>query len=271
MPRYAPDGTFEGYVGGCLDIHDQKEAAEKVRIADDMKRLMKAQDEERRRIARELHDSAGQTLTVLGLSLAELVERAQVIAPELAKEGKEIEEVVQQLHREIRTTSYLLHPPLLDECGLASALNMYIQGLAERSPIVITLDVAANVGRLPSDMELAIFRLVQECLTNIYRHSGSKTALIRLTRDHESVRIEVQDNGRGIPPERLLDIESHGSGIGIRGIRERLRQFHGEMKIESNGSGTSVTVSIPMPKEARSQDSPQFALKAVHEKFSTLG
>ena len=133
VPRYAPDGTFEGYVGACLDIHDQKEAAEKIRIADDMTRLMKAQDEERRRIARELHDSAGQTLTVLGLSLNQLVERAKVIAPELIREAKEIEGVVQQLHREIRTTSYLLHPPLLDECGLASALNMYVEGLAERS------------------------------------------------------------------------------------------------------------------------------------------
>jgi PAS domain S-box-containing protein len=255
VPRYAPDGTFEGYVGGCLDIHDQKEAAEKVRIADDMTRLMKAQDEERRRIARELHDSAGQTLTVLGLSLAQLVERAQVIAPELAKEGKEIEGVVQQLQREIRTTSYLLHPPLLDECGLASALNMYVEGLAERSHVAITLDVAADVGRLPRDMELAIFRLVQECLTNIHRHSGSETALIRLVRDGESVRTEVRDHGKGISPGRLSEIRSHGSGVGIRGIRERIRQFQGEMKIESNGSGTSVIVSIPMPKEARSADS----------------
>ncbi|HTU41976.1 MAG TPA: PAS domain S-box protein [Candidatus Aquilonibacter sp.] len=255
VPRYAPDGTFEGYVGGCLDIHDQKDAAEKVRIADDMTRLMKVQDEERRRIARELHDSAGQTLTVLGLSLAQLVERAQVIAPELAKEGKEIEEVVRQLHREIRTTSYLLHPPLLDECGLASALNMYVEGLAERSDVAITLDVAADVGRLPSDLELVSFRVVQECLTNIYRHSGSKTALIRVTRKAESVRTEVQDQGRGISPERLVDIQSHRAGVGIRGIRERIRQVHGEMKIESNSSGTSVIVTIPMPKEARSADS----------------
>jgi PAS domain S-box-containing protein len=254
VPRYAPDGTFEGYVGACLDIHDQKEAAEKVRIADDMARLMKAQDEERRRIARELHDSAGQTLTVLGLSLAALVERAQVIAPELAKEGKEIEGIVQQLHREIRTTSYLLHPPLLDECGLASALSCYVEGLAGRSDVAVTLDIAANVGRLPGDIELAIFRLVQECLTNIHRHSGSKTALIRLTRDRESIRTEVRDHGKGISPERLLEIQSQGSGVGIRGIRERLRHFHGEMKIESNGSGTSVIVSIPIPRQARSAD-----------------
>jgi PAS domain S-box-containing protein len=254
VPRYAPDGTFEGYVGACLDIHDQKEAAEKVRIADDVTLLMKVQDEERRRIARDLHDSAGQTLTVLGLSLAQLVERAQVIAPELAKEGKEIEEIVQQLHREIRTASYLLHPPLLDECGLASALNWYVEGLAGRSDVAITLDVAANVGRLPDDIELAIFRLVQECLTNIHRHSASKTALIRLTRERESIRTEVRDRGKGISPERLLEIQSHGSGVGMRGIRERIRQFHGEMKIESNGSGTSVVVTIPLPKGTRSAD-----------------
>jgi signal transduction histidine kinase len=161
---------------------------------------------------------------------------------------------VSQLQREIRTTSYLLHPPLLDECGLASALSMYVEGLAERSHVAITLDVAANVGRLPRDMELAVFRLVQECLTNIHRHSGSKTALIRVAREGESVRTEVWDYGNGMSPGRLLEIQSHGSGVGIRGIRERIRQFHGEMKIESNGSGTSVIVSIPMPKEVRSTD-----------------
>jgi len=255
VPRYAPDGTFEGYVGACLDIHDQREAAEKVRIAHDMTRLLKAQDEERRRIARELHDSAGQTLAVLGMSLAQLVRRAEGTAPELAKEGTAIEAMVQQLHREIRTTSYLLHPPLLDESGLASALTLYVEGLAERSHVAITLDVADNVGRLPSDMELAVFRLVQECLTNIHRHSGSKTAHIRVARERDSVRVEVQDDGKGISPERLLEIQSHGAGVGIRGIRERIRQFHGEMKIESNGSGSWVIVSIPMPREVPSADS----------------
>jgi PAS domain S-box-containing protein len=258
VPRYAPDGTFEGYVGGCLDIHDQKAAGEKVRIAEDMTRLMKAQDEERRRMAREFHDSAGQTLALLGISLAQLIRRVEGIAPELAGKGKEIAAMVQQLHSEIRTTSYLLHPPLLDEIGLASALSCYIEGLAERSHLAITLDVADNVGRLPSDMELAIFRLVQECLTNIHRHSDSKTALIRIGLEGESVRIQVQDHGKGISPERLLEIQSHGSGVGIMGIRERIRQFHGEMKIESNGSGTSVIVSIPVPKVDASADSEQW-------------
>ena len=254
VPRYTPDGMFEGYVGACLDIHDQKEATEQIRIADDMTRVMRAQDDERRRIARELHDSAGQTLAVLGMNLAQLVRRVEVTAPQLAKEGKEIEAMVQQLHREIRTTSYLLHPPLLDETGLASALSWYVEGLAQRSHVAITLDIADNVGRLPSDMELAIFRLVQECLTNIHRHSGSQIALIRIGREGESVRIEVRDHGKGISPERLVEIQSHGSGVGIRGIRERIRHFHGELKIESNASGTSVIVSIPMPKETCEAD-----------------
>jgi PAS domain S-box-containing protein len=252
VPRYAPDGTFEGYVGGCLDIQFQKEAAEKVRIAEDMTRLMKAQDEERRHIARELHDSAGQTLAVLNMRLGQLIQRADGIVPELAREGKSIEEIVHQLTREIRTASYLLHPPLLDETGLGSALGWYVDGLAERSHIRIKLEVAGDVGRLPSDMELAIFRVVQECLTNVHRHSGSETALIRVVRDEESVRTEVQDHGKGISAERLLEIQSHGSGVGLRGIRERIRPFHGEMKIESNGSGTSVIVRIPIPREARS-------------------
>jgi signal transduction histidine kinase len=226
------------------------QAAEKVRIADETLRLMKIQDEERRRIARELHDSAGQTLTVLGLSLAQLVKRAEASAADLAEEGKEIEQVVQQLHREIRTTSYLLHPPSLDECGLASALSWYVQGVTERSGLAITLSIAEDFGRLPSDMELAIFRVVQECLTNIHRHAESKTASIRLAHEKGSVWIEVEDRGKGISSERLAKIESRGSGVGISGIRERLYQFHGKMKIESNGSGTKVFASIPVPDEA---------------------
>ena len=254
VPRYKPDGTFEGYVGACLDIHDRKEAAEKIRIADDSLRLMKAQDEERRRIAREFHDSAGQTLTVLGLSLAQLVQKAEMIAPELAKEGKEIEEVVQQLHREIRTTSYLLHPPLLDEAGVKPALSWYVQGVAERSGIAIDLNISEDFGRLPAEIELAIFRVVQECLTNIHRHAASKTAYIRVTRKKASVCIEVRDEGKGMSPQRLAEIQSRGCGVGIGGIRERLRRFHGEMKIESNGSGTTVSATIPIPTEAPLED-----------------
>ncbi|HZC24996.1 MAG TPA: PAS domain S-box protein [Candidatus Binatia bacterium] len=249
VPRFKPDGTFEGYVGACLDIHDRKSAAERIRVADQALRLMKLLDEERRRIARELHDSAGQTLTVLGLSLAQLVQRAETIAPDLAQEGKQIEEVVQQLHREIRTTSYLLHPPLLDEAGLKSALRWYVQGVTERSEIAIELDIAEDFGRLPADMELTIFRIVQECLTNIHRHAESKTARIRVARDKASVYLEIRDDGKGISPERLREILKQGSGVGIAGIRERLRQFQAELKLESNASGTIVSATIPIPNQ----------------------
>jgi PAS domain S-box-containing protein len=218
-------------------------------------RLLHLQDEERRHVARELHDSAGQTLTVVGISLAQLGHEAERAAPGVAKKVEEVQDLVQQLHREIRTTSYLLHPPLLDESGLSSALNWYIQGLTERSSLDIKLEIAQEVGRLPSDMELAIFRFVQECLTNVHRHSESASARIRLYVERDLVQVQVTDQGKGMPPERLTEIQSGGSGVGIRGMHERLRQFGGMMKIESSESGTSVLASIPIPKESQPTES----------------
>jgi signal transduction histidine kinase len=152
---------------------------------------------------------------------------------------------VQQLHREIRTTSYLLHPPLLDESGLPFALNWYIEGLRERSEVAISLCMSEEIGRLPCDMELAIFRVVQECLTNIHRHSGSKTALIRLARDAEQIVVEVQDTGKGMPPEKLAELQLGGLGVGIRGMRERVSRLGGELRIESDNSGTRISLTIP--------------------------
>ena len=213
-------------------------------------RLLQAQDEERRRIARELHDSAGQTLTVLGMNIAQLVQKTGRTAPELAIEAEAIQEMVQQLHRDIRTTSYLLHPPLLDENGLYSALNWYTQGIVERSNLEIKLDIPQDFGRLPREMELVVFRLVQECLTNIHRHSGSHTANIRIARQEGQIVVEIQDCGQGMPAQRLSEIQSGGSGVGIRGMRERLSQFNGKMKIESDNTGTRISVSIPAPKSA---------------------
>jgi PAS domain S-box-containing protein len=218
--------------------------------------LLRAQEEERRHIARELHDSAGQTLTVLGMNLAQLVQKAGRTVPELAAEAEVTQEMVQQLHRDIRTTSYLLHPPLLDENGLYSALNWYTQGLVERSALKICLEIPQDFGRLPRDMELAVFRLVQECLTNIHRHSGSETARIRITRDTTQVLVQIQDTGRGMSLERLAEIQAGGAGVGIRGMQERLRQFEAEMRIESDAGGTRVSVTIPVPKVAKSEDKP---------------
>jgi two-component system, NarL family, sensor kinase len=209
-------------------------------------RLLQIQDEERRRVARDLHDSAGQMVTALDLELGSLSEEIRRDAPHLGKKLESFQNLVQQLHREIRTTSYLLHPPLLDEAGLNSALSWYVQGVSQRSGIEIQLDVAEGFGRLPRDLELAIFRLVQESLTNIHRHSESKTAAIRLEHRDETVSVEIQDEGKGIAAERLEKILEGGSGVGISGMRERLRQFGGELQIESGASGTRVSVSIPV-------------------------
>jgi two-component system sensor histidine kinase UhpB len=217
-------------------------------------RLMETRDVERRHIARELHDSAGQTLAVLAMSLAALTEQTSG-NPALTKSVNSAEELVQHLSNEIRTTSYLLHPPMLDETGLPSALSWYVQGVEERSGLKIGLRIPDNFGRLPSEMELLIFRLVQECLTNIHRHSGSKTAQIEIAREGENVHVAVQDQGAGMSPQRLAEIQSHGTGVGIRGMRERVRHFHGDLVIESNGSGTRIYASVPLKARHTSDES----------------
>ncbi|MGA1986036.1 MAG: PAS domain-containing protein [Candidatus Sulfotelmatobacter sp.] len=208
-------------------------------------RMMAVQDEERRRIARDLHDSSGQLLAVIDMQLDTLAEDLRKAAPQFSEQVEETERLVEQLQKEIRTTSYLLHPPLLDEAGLFSALSWYVEGLNKRSNVRIALEIAPNFGRLPRDIELAVFRLVQESLANVYRHSGSETAMIRIVRGEGTVNVEVQDRGKGIASKKLVEILSEGSGVGIRGMRERLRQFSGELKIESGENGTRVSVSIP--------------------------
>lgn len=232
----------------------EQRTAELVKQSEDIRnlsaQLLQIQDEERRHIARELHDSAGQTLAVLGMNLGQLTEQAKTKAPDIARQAETSEGLVQQLQQEIRTASYLLHPPLLDETGLTSALGWYTQGLRERTGLNIALDVPEDFGRIQRDIELVVFRLVQECLTNIHRHSGSKTAAIRLTRESDTVVLEVRDKGKGISSERLAEIQSGGSGVGIRGMRERVAQFSGTMRIDSNGSGTGVYVAIPIAKTA---------------------
>jgi len=211
--------------------------------------LLQTQDEERRHIARELHDSASQVLTLLSMSLAALLESVKQKAPELMESVVQSDRLVQQLTREIRTTSYLLHPPLLDEVGLSDSLSWYIDGLRQRSELKIDFNISEEFGRLPRDMELAVFRLVQECLTNIHRHSGSKVAYIQISREPQCVSVQVRDRGKGISPAKLAEIQTNGSGIGIRGMRERLRQFHGEMTIESSGGGTTIFGTIPLFEE----------------------
>ena len=227
--------------------------------------LLQLQDEERRRIARELHDSAGQTLTALGMNLATVVQYSKKASPKLAAIAEEGQELVRELSREIRTTSYLLHPPLLDESGLSEALSYYIEGLRERSGLEITQAIDEDLGRLSREMELAIFRIVQECLTNVHRHSGSKVAAIRLKRDDRNIFLEVADGGSGISAEKLVEIQSHRSGVGIRGMRERVMQFGGKMDIESKERGTRILIMLPFARNsgAKAEESDQRAEAAV--------
>jgi signal transduction histidine kinase len=179
------------------------------------------------------------------MNLARLAQDAKHDPAQLAKDVNDAQDLVQHLTQEIRTTSYLLHPPLLDESGLSSALQWYVQGLAERSGLDIDLKIADNFERLAPEMELVIFRLVQECLTNIHRHSGSKTALIRVAREPDKIYVEVRDHGKGMSQERLAEVQSQGIGVGIRGMRERMRQLHGELTIESNALGTRIFATLP--------------------------
>jgi len=215
------------------------------RLRDLSGRVLLIQDQERRHIARELHDSAGQTLVALGMNLAQLSVVAKDNPAQFAKDVKQAQDLVQHLTKEIRTTSYLLHPPMLDESGLSYALQWYVQGLAERSELKIELKIAEKFERLSPELELVIFRLVQECLTNIHRHSGSKTALIRVVRDADKIHVEVQDHGNGMSPERFAEVQSQGTGVGIRGMRERVRQVQGELTIESNALGTKISAIFP--------------------------
>jgi PAS domain S-box-containing protein len=225
--------------------------------------LLRTQDEERRHIARELHDSAGQTLAVLGMNLATIIENARKQAPDIVETAEQTHEILEELTKEIRTTSYLLHPPLLDENGLPAALSWYIRGLSERSGLDIAFSISEEFGRLPRDMELVVFRLVQEGLTNIHRHSGSKRAIIRIVRDSDRVLIEVRDQGKGIPKEKLAQIQYGRAGVGIRGMRERLRQFQGEMILDSTGSGTTVVVTIPVSREIASSKANEEPLESA--------
>jgi len=162
------------------------------------------------------------------------------------------ENLVRDMSKEVRTISHLLHPPLLDEAGLASALRWYVDGFVQRSRIQVDLDLPEDFPRLPSEVETAIFRVVQECLTNIHRHSGSPVAKIRVRQQHEQILVDIEDQGKGIPLEKREELATSGTpGVGIRGMRERLRQLGGTLEIDSNTGGTVVTVQLPVEDRSR--------------------
>jgi two-component system, NarL family, sensor kinase len=210
-------------------------------------RLLRLQDEERRRIARNLHDVTGQTLAALKMAVAELEHRLQ-LGSCTSSVLSEIDALAEQALQEIRTTSYLLHPPLLDEVGFSAAAEWYVEGFAKRSGISTKLDFVKDSGRLPLAIETALFRVLQESLTNAHRYSGSSEVSIRFRRQTESAILEVADRGCGIPAEVLQRL-SEGSaeiGVGLAGMRERLRELNGNLEINSDGFGTSLRAIVPV-------------------------
>jgi signal transduction histidine kinase len=208
-------------------------------------RLLQVQDEERRHVAREVHDGAGQMVAALCINVDRLdndlgdKEREQLLS--------DTKSIVKSLNSELRTISHLLHPPLLDEVGLSSALQWYVDGFRQRSGIEAELKIDPNLHRLPSEMEIAVFRVVQECLTNVHRHSGASSLTVSLFVNNSGVRLEVLDNGKGISS---VQPGSNGFpavvGVGISGMRERVSLLGGRFAIESNSAGTTVTADLPV-------------------------
>jgi PAS domain S-box-containing protein len=211
-------------------------------------RLLQAQEEERRRISRDLHDSAGQTLTLLSMLLSRLARNLREYPPWGAQAAESLQ-LAQQLSQEIRTASYLLHPPLLDETGLVGSLRWYLQGFMKRSGLKIRLLLPEDFGRLPAEMELVLFRIIQESLTNIHRHAESKNAVIRISREQGKVLLDIVDHGKGMLPQEIAALDGEGVGVGIRGMRERVRQFQGRLSIESDARGTRISVVLPIPPQ----------------------
>jgi signal transduction histidine kinase len=233
-----------------LERKVQERTAELSRATENLRELsghlQQLRDEERRQIARELHDSVGQLLAAMSMNIAALQSQSHKFDSAGARAVSENSALVQQIGKEIRTISHLLHPPLLDVAGLASAVRWYADGFSERSKIKVDMEIPAEFRRLPEQMEIAIFRLVQECLTNIHRHSGSDSAKIAIREEDDSVIIEVKDAGKGISLEKQLELSSGRTGVGFRGMRERLRQFGGDLDIQSDNSGTFVKAKLPL-------------------------
>jgi len=249
----AAGGQVLHYDGMVEDITTQRRAEEGLRRMSG--RLLRLQDEERRRIARQLHETAAQGLAGLAVNLAIVKASAAGLSPRARACLSESLELAEQCSREIRTLSYLLHPPLVDEAGLAPALRWFTAGFARRSGIEVHVDVSPEFGRLPSDLELTVYRIVQEALTNIHRHSGSKTARICLQRRPKELVLTVADAGHGFPSAALemAGPESADVGVGIPGMRERLRQLGGQLHIQSGSRGTTLTASVPLSEIAHGE------------------
>jgi two-component system, NarL family, sensor kinase len=233
------------HLANFRDVTRRHEAEES--LSQLSQRLLQTQDDERRRIARELHDSTGQCLAAVRMNLQILKSEEDRLSPNAQKSLDEAFATSSQCATDVRTLSYLLHPPLLDELGLVAALGWYTAGFAERSGVRVSLEVSPEDMQLPQDVGTALYRIVQECLTNTHRHSHSPTARIRLALEGHQITLKVSDEGSGLPAEKreILDDGVRGLGVGIGGMRERVKQLGGTLKILPENPGTTVTVTLP--------------------------
>jgi PAS domain S-box-containing protein len=239
--------NLTGFAKVTRDITERKQKEEEIRQLS--ARLLRAHDEERRRLGRELHDSTGQTLSAIGINVALLEQCVDVSTnPKVAKILSELTELAEQGAREIRSLAYLLHPPMLEEAGLACALRWYVGGFTNRTGIEVKLAVAPGLEGFSDPIDLALFRIVQESLTNIYRHSGSPTALVRLGLEKGDITLEVSDKGKGFgttgSPGRGANLFPRG--VGINGMHERMRQLNGRLEIITHKAGTTVRAVVPL-------------------------
>jgi len=240
-----PTGHITGVSAIVHDIGNLKQVETELR--DLSARLLKVQDEERRNMARELHDSVIQGLAAAVINLSLMMDSVQ-LDPEAARTLEETLKITEDSVREIRTFSYLLHPPLLDVNGLQSALRWYVEGYSKRSGVQVDLDLPEGRERFGKEIETSLFRIVQESLTNIHRHSGGSRATIRMRRTEKEVALVVSDDGRGMDAETLGKLRREGAvlGVGIAGMKQRLQQLGGRLEIASDSSGTAVTASVPV-------------------------
>lgn len=250
--RIVPEFTSDGRLESAMTISE--DVTERVRAEQELvqltAQLFRLQDEERRKIARELHDGTAQNLFAISVNLAKVGQLDPTQKEEMQNLIAECISLGDESLQEIRTLSYLLHPPLLEQVGLVGALQWYVEGFSKRSGIYVDV-FAEPMERLPSDLELALFRIVQEALTNIRRHSGSETASIRLKKSSGEIFLEVQDRGHGLPIAKpSADPEEVGMGVGIPGMRQRLHQLGGRLEIASNAHGATITAIVPLTNGA---------------------
>jgi len=209
-------------------------------------KVLTIQDEERRRIARDLHDGVGQTLTGALMAVSQATSCPEPLPADCQAGVRDVEDLLQQAVQEVRTVSHLLHPPLLDESGLLSAIQWYAEGFSKRSRVKLTLEVDEQSQRFGPDVETGLFRIVQEALTNVHRHSGAEAVHIRITSAGGRLTLSIKDDGKGIPSDALRMMPNGCQGVGLASMRERSALLGGTFNVETNSRGTLIVVSVPL-------------------------